>query len=68
MKVRTFGALATPCVDVAPPRWPQSMTDADADADARDFTACDAAVFDCDGTLVGACIGDAMQRARLMTF
>jgi hypothetical protein len=43
-------------------------SDADADADARDFTACDAAVFDCDGTLVGACIGDAMQRARLMTF
>ena len=33
-------------------------TDADADADARDFAACDAAVFDCDGTLVGACACD----------
>jgi hypothetical protein len=45
-------------VDDARRSSPQSMTGADADADARDFTACDAAVFDCDGTLVGACVGD----------
>jgi len=44
------------------PRSPQSMTGADADADARDFTACDAAVFDCDGTLVGACVRERRER------